>query len=368
MFIKGLQAALLAAALGSTPASSAVLWFGGEDTSGQTASGTVNYDTAVTTHDANLSRTAAVIGNTTSTSDPPTNRQTSPTVTAGNVLWFHAHISVGVGANNNTTNNEQAIWMASPDAVGRVYLRQNGTAGTLKLSTANAARTFTDVATATGTISAQPTSQHDLDWVVTFDSGSTVYLDGVVILTYSGDLRTDAATTLDRVVWASVNNGANNSAGTCWSEWEIATTTTISDRVRTLVLQAAGNTQGWTPSTLANVNKSLIADGTFVSDATGNVLSQWTVPTAAPTGTWGVKSVSIEARLLRNVLGPQNFDWSWRISNADYLAGTTTAATASFANYRLQQDTSPATSATWGITEVFNTSTNQMNIGIKSLP
>ncbi len=195
------------------------------------------------------------------------------------------------------------------------------------------------------------------------------------MIDYTGSLCTDAATTLDTVLLASVNSGAGSggsafcdSTDTCWSEMILASEDTRSMRLATLALQAAGNTQGWTPNTLGNVNKFFINDSTFVSDATGNVLSQWTAPTAAPSGIWGVKSVSIEARLLASVAAPQNFDWSWRISNANYLAGTTTALTTGFVNYRRQQDTSPATSTTWGITEVFNTSTNQLNIGVKSLP
>ena len=78
--------------------------------------------------------------------------------------------------------------------------------------------------------------------------------------------------------------------------------------------------------------------------------------------------MSVEARLLKGSSGPTQFDWSWRIGNANYLAGLSNALSTSFANYRRQQDTSPATAALWGITEVYNSGVNQMNIEVKSLP
>ncbi len=364
------------------PASAAMLWFGAEDTSGITLpGGNLSRWNASTPRcwDSNFSRQGLAIANSTSTADPPAQGGVLPTLASPvSLLWVHS--SICNSAVITTTNNEQALIVRSPDGVGRVMLRQTGTSGQLKLSIANAARSFTDLATATGNFAAAGTVQQ-LDFKVDFTcsggSNSKVYIDGVLVINYTGSLCTDAATTLDTVVLAAINNSAgfasqawcdNNDGGTCWSEIVLADEDTRSMRVRTLVPPAAGNTQGWTPNTLANVDKLNVADSTFVSDATGNVLSQWKTPSAAPTGTWGVKSVSIEARLLASTTGPQNFDWSWRISNADYLAGTTTALTNAFANYRRQQDTSPATSTTWGITEVFNTSTNQMNIGVKSLP
>jgi hypothetical protein len=192
---------------------------------------------------------------------------------------------------------------------------------------------------------------------------SNIYFNSTLYITYTGSLCTDAATTLNRIEVSSSFTTAS-----FWSEFIVANEDTRSMRLATLIPASSGNTQGWTPNTLANINKVTIADGTFVADATGNILSQWKTQTTAPVGIYAVKSVSIEARLLKSASGPTQFDWSWRISNADYLAGSSNALTNIFANYRLQQDTSPATSAVWGITEVFNTSTNQLNIGVKSLP
>jgi hypothetical protein len=350
----------------------APLWYGGEDTS-TTFIGTVAIGTSNTgpIWDGNFARETIVLQNGTSISDPPANRFTPGIGTFSNQTDFWIHWSIGFNGTITTTNNEQALIIRSPDGVGRVYLLQTGTGGQLKLSVANAARSFTDKATATSNF-ASGVNIFDLhvQYTCSGSDTATLYLNSISILTYTGSLCTDAATALNAVEFAAFNNSAfANTAGSNFSELEISASSTLSDRIYTIgQLVAAGNTQGWTPNTLGNVNKQTINDSTFVSDGTGNVLSQWTTPTTAPAGTWGVKSVSIEARVLRNSSGPQNLDWSFRIANSDYLAGTTTALTPSFVNYRRQQDTSLATSTTWTITEVFNTSSNELNIGIKSLP
>lgn len=369
-----LSLAFLALAFLAQPAKAAVLWYGGEDTS-IVAIGTV---TAVTSagYDATYSRASVALQNSSSTADPPANRFTPSPATVSNqtTLWVHAVFdSTSV---NTTTNNEQAVIIRSPDGVGRVYLRQNGTAGTLKLSIANAARSFTDLATLSQTFATGALVSLDMQIPYTCGGGdvTNIYLNAVLAATYTGSLCTDAAASLNAVEFAAVSSGsAGNCVGgagsTCWSQIIIANEDTRAMKLATCALQAAGNTQLFTPSTLANVNKGAISDGTFVSTATGNQLSQWTCPTSAPAGLWGVKSVSIEARMQASSTGPQNMDWSTRIGGADFLAGTTTPVNVGgFTNLRHQYDTSPATSTTWGITEVYNTSTNQFNIGVKSLP
>jgi len=362
----------LAALLLPLPAAAAVLWFGGEDTSFTTVGTVTPASTPAGTFDANLARGTFHLTNTSVVADPPANYFKTPTFTASPIIWVHANVWIGSSPAN--TNNQQTLWVYSPDGVGRVYLRQTGTAGQFKLSTANAARTFSDKATASGNFAVS--TLQSVDWLIDYScsagSVTQLYIGGVKVIDYTGNLCTDAATSLNQASFSGLLNASAGGCGTtshgCWSELIVANEDTRSMRLATLTLQASGNTQGWTPNTLANVNKFAIADGTFVSDTVGNVLSQWTVPTAAPGGTWAVKSVSIEARLLKSASGPSQFDWSWRISGANYLAGLTAALTTSFANYRIQQDTSPATATGWAIGEVYNTGGNQMNIGVKSLP
>jgi len=360
---------LVAAAALPSQAPAAILWFGGEDTS-FACIGACTVGTSGTLYRSAFARSGYGVNNGSTVADPPGARLQTPTFTASTTLWVHAQIYPGNVATN--VSGQQALILRSPDGVSRLLLRQTGTNGTLKASTRNAAGTITDLATATVVWNASAVNQIDLAIVYGCTAGDTLnlYINGVSAISYTGNLCTDAATSLNQLELACLSNmnQACVSSGNCWSEVIIANEDTRSMSLATLTLQASGNTQGWTPNTLANVNKATISDATFVSDSTGNVLSQWTAPTAAPAGTWMVKSVSIEARLLKSSTGPSQFDWSWRISGANYLAGLSAALTTSFSNYRLQQDNSPATSTGWAIGEVFNSGGNQMNIGVKSLP
>lgn len=369
-----LTLAFCAAFLGNT-ARAAILFNGGEDTSfisvgGASTAGSGNS----TTYDTNFARASVAAGNSTTVADPPAIRWQTPTFTANSHVWFHANFNA---QSVTTTANEQAIIFRSPDGVSRIVFRQTGTNGQLKVSSRNAAGTITDLATFTGNYSLTTTTQLDIEVNYTCSGSGAInaWYANVQVLAFTGNPCTDSATQLNQVDFASVNNGSNGGVGcqsggasTCWSEVIVATSDTRSMRVVTLAPQSAGNTQAWTPNTLANINKISINDTTFIGDPTGNLLSQWKAPTTAPAGTWTVKTVSLEARLLKSVTGPTQFDWSWRISNSDYLAGQSNALTSGFLNYRLQQDTSPATSSAWTMAEIFNTSTNQMNFGVKSLP
>ena len=125
------------------PAGAAALWFGGEDTS-MTADGTAIISAIGTEYNATYSRVALEAGNGTTVADPPANRWVSPAFSSTASIWVHAVFYVNT---ITTTSGEQALILRSPDGVGRVYLRQTGTSGVLKLSIANAARSFTDLVT-----------------------------------------------------------------------------------------------------------------------------------------------------------------------------------------------------------------------------
>lgn len=348
------------------------LWFGGEDTS-MTAVGGAAYTSSPSAGVYNSTYSRAVFGafNSTTVADPPGVRWTSPTFTPTSSIWVHAVFYSG--AADATTSNQQALIIRSPDGVSRIQLRQTGTAGVLKLSIANAARSFTDLVT----LSAYPfpTTLTTLDMQIPYTCGggdvTNIYYNSVLAGTYTGSLCTDSATTLNQVEIASVNNGvgcAGGGFGTCWSQLLVDTVDTRSEVVATIIPQGAGPTQSWTPNTLANVNKGTISDTTFVSTTSNNAISQWTAPTSAPTGTWGVRAVSIEARALVSTTGPQNMEFSAHVSGSDYTSlCTNPTLTNSFANYRCQMNTSPATSSVWGISEIYNSGGNQFSFGVESL-
>jgi hypothetical protein len=351
-----------------------ILYAGGEDTGFATIIGAPggaivdnsNYPGYTTR--TTFCRCVLAVYNSSSTADPPPTRWQTPTFTAGNLIWLHSQVSIGnggAGPSFANTANAQALLFRSPDGVSRLVLRATGTAGQLKFSTRNAAGTLVDLATASANLSgtAVPT-QLDIRIDYSATGGVQIWYNGLQVVNYTGDPRTDAATQLNQIEFAAINNLASSNAGTGWSEIIVADQDTRSMALLTLAPQAAGNTQAWTPNTLANINKLTISDTTFVSAAAANALSQWTKPTTLPSGTWNVLAMAQNARVQASSTGPQHFDWVCRTGGADYLAGTSQAPpVASFANFQRLWPTNPATGTAWTAANI----TAGLQFGIDSL-
>jgi hypothetical protein len=187
-------------------------------------------------------------------------------------------------------------------------------------------------------------------------------LGGVQAINFSGDPRTDAATQLNQVELAGVSNTANATAS-CWSEVIIADEDTRGMSLWSLPPAAAGNTQGWTPNTLANINKTTINDATVISTSSNNTLSEWTTATSAPSGAWAVKAIVQEARVSVGGTGPQHFDWVVRTAGTDFTAGASVAPSGTLSNFSNMWATNPNTSSAWAISDI----ATGFNLGIKSL-
>jgi hypothetical protein len=340
-----------------------ILFASGEDTGFTLIGAAVGATTPAGCSRSGYARsTACGVGanNGTIVADPPANRFQTPIFTAGNLVWVHAQFFNATDV--TTTNNQQTLLLRSPDGVSRIVLRQTGTAGTFKVSSRNAAGAFTDLATATGVFTLNTITQLDLKVDYSASGGVQLYLAGTLVINYSGDPRTDAATQLDQVEFSGA--GFNGNQRTVWSEMIIADEDTTGMALWTMTPQAAGATQSWTPNTLANINKAVINDSTLITTATANALSEWTAPTAVPAGTWNVKAVVQEARVERGATGPQHFDWQLRVSATDYAAGASNAPVTSFGNFsNYSWPTNPATSAAWITADL----TTGIQYGIKSL-
>jgi hypothetical protein len=296
-----------------------------------------------------------------SAGDPPANRAQTPTFTPVSLLWVHGQASFGNSA--SSTANVQSLIVRSPDGVSRIVVRQTATAGLLKVSQRNAAGTITDLATASSSVTTG--TNHSFDLKIDYSASGSIllYLDGALVINFSGDPRTDAATQLNQVELGSPCPEFTVSGG--WSEVIIADEDTRGMALWTLAPQAAGTTQSWTPNTVGNINEVTLNDTTFVSTTANNALSEWTTPTSAPTGTsWAVKAIVQEARVRAAVTGPQHFDWIVRTGGADFLAGVSNAPTTSFGNFRNRiWANNPNTSAPWVIGDI----ATGFNLGIESL-
>lgn len=329
-----------------------ILFAGGEDTS-FTSVGTVSVDTVNFRTDW-ARRSLFMSGG---AADPPANRMVTPTFSSSSVVWVHEQSQP---QSASTTNGNQGLIVRSPDAVGRIYIRQTSTIGQLKVDKRDAAGTFTNLFTASGTTFSTG-ALHAIDLKINYVSSGevTLWIDGTQVGTFSGDPRTDAATTLNKVDFSSLQTG------NVWhSEIIIADEDTRGMGLWTLAPQAAGNTQSWTPNTVGNISDTTINDATLISSSSNNDLSEWTTPTSAPSGSWAVKAIVQEARVRVGTTGPQHFDWLIRTASADYTAGVSNAPTTTFSNFNNQiWTTNPNTATAWAITDI----ASGFNLGIKSL-
>jgi hypothetical protein len=352
-----------------------ILFAGGEDTGFSPiigASGGASVDQGSTysgqTVRAAFCRCVLAVFNATSIADPPPSRWQTPPFTAGNLVWLHAQLSIGTGGAGPSfanTANAQAFLLRSPDGVSRIALRATGTTGQLKVSTRNAVGAFVDLATATANLSG-PAAPTQLDLRIDYSAtgGVQMWYNGAQVVNYVGDPRTDAATQLNQIELAAINNLGSANAGTGWSEVIVADTDTRSMALWTLAPAAAGNTQSWTPNTLGNINKVAISDSTFVSAAANNALSEWTTPTAAPAGVWAVQALVQNARAQVSSTGPQHFDWLVRTAAIDYLASAPQAPPlAAFANFAHIWPVNPNTGLAWTVADI---TAAGFNLGIES--
>ncbi len=338
-----------------------ILFAGGEDTSFAfiVSGGYPQLLTSVGTYTrTTYTRTGIGCYNATSTTDPPPARAQCPTFTSTSILWFHARIYSLAGT---STANQQALLFRSPDGVARILLRQTATRGQIKVSKRDSVGTITDLATSSSNISQTTITKIDIE--IDYSSspgGVNVWIDGVNVINYVGDPRTDAATQLNQ--FELMNIGGSNDAS-IWSEVIAADEDTRSMSLWTIAPVASGNTQGFIPDTVGNINEVATNDGTFVSSGSNNTISEWTTLTSPPSGTWNVRTIFQEARVQVGVTGPQHFDWVVRTASTDFTAGTSNAPITSFGNFNYQWTQNPNTSTDWLIGDI----ASGFNLGIKSL-
>ena len=293
-----------------------------------------------------------------SATDPPTYRFQSLPFTAGNLVWVHAQV---YESQTSPVANAQVVRVLSPDGQARVLIRDTATFGVFKLSTRTAAGVITDVGSSfSAALAGSAITALDIKIDYSASGGATVWLGGTQVFTYTGDLRTDSATQLNAVEFSNIAF----SSVTNWAELIVADEDTRGWALWTLVPAASGNTQSWTPNTVGNINESNPSDATYVLTTTNNALSEWTVSSSVPSGTWEVKAFEQVARVLVSPAGPQHFDWLVRTASTDYLAGTSIAPTGGFLNYNRMWPTNPNTGLAWAPTDF---TAAGFNSGLKSL-
>ncbi len=183
----------------------------------------------------------------------------------------------------------------------------------------------------------------------------TVYLNGVQVFTYSGDITTNSATALANIRLGSVTNGANVG----WSEIILADTDTRSWSLQTLAPVANGNTHNFDIGSPAasNVNEFVLNDATIDGATTAGLIDQYTIPAIAG-GTYTITAIVVSARLQKGATGPTKMDLGVRSGGVDYWSSDISLTTA-WVGYQNVWNTDPNTTATWASLPI--------NIGLKSV-
>lgn len=336
---------------------------GGEDTS-FILSSIFSYNPSANYYRTGYARASICPIGSTGLVNPVASYAATPQLGALTSFWIHAranHI-------NNFTPPLNHVIMAVYDSGGlaRILVLGTGTAGQIKLCTCNTAGTITTLVTSaagaivTNLANAPPAWDLFVNYAV---SGQvTLYVNGVNIAdTGAGvNVTTNSITSVSQAVFAGCDNGSGGGNGTAWSEVIIQDTSTLGLALVTLPPLAAGNTQSWTPNTVGDVNAVQINDVNFVAATAANALSEWTVATTLPTGTWTIEAVVQEARVSIGATGPQHFEWLVRTTDgSDHVTGSV-AATTGFVNYSNIWTTNPHTAAAWLAGDL-------INAGIESL-
>lgn len=252
-------------------------------------------------------------------------------------------------------------WLVFLDGSTRRLLIKLDASGHIIIATRDATPTTTTLATSTLVLGLGVTP-HKLDVQVSYGaSGSVnVYVDGVLWVSYSGDVTTNSATTLSGFVLGSTSG--NGSAVVYWSEIVCGTADTRHMSVITLPPAANGNTFAWS-NTYASVDETTINDADLCASSSANDVMQTTVTSSGITGTPAIRAVAVSARAMKGASGPTQIQMNVRTGGSDYFSGTLALET-SFGRVSNIWETNPNTTAAWLYTAPTAVG---FNIGAKSI-
>jgi hypothetical protein len=187
----------------------------------------------------------------------------------------------------------------------------------------------------------------------------SVYIDGGLLGTLTGDTKFTSATAIDRIEWRDDNN---NIMSHIVSEWIVADEDTRDLRVAALSPTADGANTAWT-GTYADVDETGVNDADFASSTSANDVETYVMGDIhSSVAGYNVAALVVSMRARRGASGPQNLQGAVRISGTNYTSSSVDALTTSFAPRRAVFTTNPATSFPW-----LQAAVNGAEIGMKSI-
>lgn len=350
--------------LSAFSANATILFSGGEDVD-FTVTGSPTANTTAGNFRSSWAR-LAMSTNGGSTAVPPNPGIIATFASASSDFWCHAQLLSG---NANTNNDRLMTW--ADGSTWRLLVSGTGSTGSIKVSTRNGSGTVVDLVSS-GNVVPTTLMQVDVHIVYAVAGSFDFYINGTNVLSYTGDITTNSATSLSSMSMGSFGSIAN----VFWSEVICATTDTRSMNRLTVFPVGNGNTQQMSsiqasPCSTSELAATSFNDANYIFDTVSNHTEECTLATPGsgsvviPSGTYNVLALQLSARALRGTSGPQHYSYVTRTGGADYNSSNQSPGTAFANNPNYIQATNPATSSAWATTDL---TAAGFNIGIQSQP
>jgi hypothetical protein len=329
-------------------------FIGGED-SDFTKIGLCSVDTATTAaRRTAFARCSLKVGTTAAISDGWVGQFSS----AQSSFWLTAKF---YNAGTNAVANCDFIALMDSGFNRRISLSVPGGGGVIFLRKRNAAGTYTTLATSGIAMMASALVKLDMQVAYGTSGNIKVYLDGTLIIDYTGDVTTDGATTLSGFVLGSEGPAAGITS--YWSEVIVSSVDTRSLALVTLPPLANGNAFTFTTGTTTNLSEVTLDDATLATSATAGQIAQSTITSSGVTGNPQIVAVAVNARAQKGTTGPSKADLGVRTASTDYWSPDI-ALPVTLDRISNVWETNPNTSAPWLYTDLTNAG---FNIGMKSV-
>lgn len=269
-------------------------------------------------------------------------------------FWVTARFYLG----STTSASNSEVFCLLDGSVRRLSLRMSS--GVYQLVKRNAAGTVTTLVTSSVGPSASVMQKLDVHVTYSATGGVDVYLDGSLIISYSGDVTTDSATTLNGFVLGVNGTLAANTA--FWSEAICSDGDTRALNLVTLAPTANGNAFTFDTGSYANINETTIDDTGLITSGTALQLAQFTVGSSGITGTPAIRALCVSARAQKGGTGPQNCKMNVRTGGVDQFSSTLSLP-AAMNRTAYVFDTNPGTSGPWAYSDL---TAAGFNVGIRS--
>lgn len=256
-----------------------------------------------------------------------------------------------VGLVNTASGNGSGLWLGQGTSDGKISLYKFD--GTTQTTLATSAA----IVHPSGTVTL---ARFDVE-VVSYGASTTVnvYVNSVLLLTYSGNPLVGAVTDLDAVAFSALST---SSAQFGLSEFIVSDEDTRSvSGLMTMALTGAGTTNQWANNTYSNINGQSISDSNPASDNTNGEQQQYNL-TDLVAGTYSIKMVKISARLAKSASPAVTKVALGYNSGGSVAVGSSLSVTGAYTTYEQFDATSPVTSAAWAQSDM-----NGLQVNLKAV-